>query len=114
MPDGSSGLRLSSSREGAGGIVTVAGALDVSTVGILEAAVDDLLGPGRRIIIDLADLSICDSTGLGALVRLHRRAERMGARIALRGPRQHVADILTMTGISKVLEVVPAAPPAAG
>jgi len=107
MPNGSSGLRLSSSAEGAAATVTVSGALDVSTVGSLEAAVNDLLAPDRRITLDLADLSICDSTGLGALVRLHRRAERMGARIALRGPRQHVADILAMTGISKVLEVVP-------
>jgi anti-sigma B factor antagonist len=110
MPNGSSALRLSSSGEGATVTVTIAGALDVSTAGSLEGAVEELLAPGRRIVINLSDLSTCDSTGLGALVRIHRRAERVGGRIALLGPRQHIADMLAMTGISKVLEVVPDVP----
>ena len=35
------------------------------------------------------------------------QATDLSRRIALRGPRQHIADILAMTGISKVLEVIP-------
>ena len=89
-------------------MVTAAGVLDVSTVDRLEAAVVPNLAPGVTVIIDLADLTTCDSTGLGALVRLHRRAQGLGAKVALRNPRPHVGDLLVMSGISKVLEVLSA------
>jgi anti-sigma B factor antagonist len=108
MMEANKDLAVSASGSGARLVVTAVGILDVSTVDRLEAAVNDELRPGVTVLLDLADLTTCDSTGLGALVRLHRRAERLGGKVALRSPRPHIADLLAMSGISKVLEVLPA------
>lgn len=101
-------LALAVSTSGQRMVVTAAGILDVSTIDELETEVVSALAPDVTVVIDIADLTACDSTGLGALVRLHRRAERVGANLALRNPRPHVADLLAMSGINKVLEILPA------
>jgi anti-anti-sigma factor len=99
-------LVLTTSPSESKALVRAVGVLDVSTVSDLETVVGELLAPGVRVVIDLAEVSTCDSTGLGALVRLHRRGERLGAMVALQNPRPHVADVLSMSGIDKVLEVL--------
>ena len=108
MTDRTKALTISTSSSDSVTVVLVGGLLDMSTADTLESTVLELFRPENFVIIDLSGLSICDSTGLGALVRLHRRSLVAGSRIAVRGPRQHIADMLTMTGISKVIEVLPA------
>jgi anti-sigma B factor antagonist len=84
----------------------LAGSLDIATTDQLETVVIDALDRGVGIVVDLSELAVCDSTGLGALVRLHRRATAAGRELRLGSPRPHVADLLAMTGISKVIRVV--------
>jgi anti-sigma B factor antagonist len=86
--------------------VSLAGSLDIATTDQLETIVLDALDRGVGIVVDLRQLAVCDSTGLGALVRLHRRARAAGRELRLGSPRPHVADLLAMTGISKVIPVV--------
>jgi anti-sigma B factor antagonist len=86
--------------------VSLAGSLDIATTDQLETTVLDALDRGLGILVDLRRLAVCDSTGLGALVRLHRRARDAGRELRLGSPRPHVADLLAMTGISKVIPVV--------
>jgi anti-sigma B factor antagonist len=87
-------------------LLALTGALDIATTDSLERMVLDALEGCDGVLLDLAGVTVCDSTGLGALVRLHRRAQAAGQALKLTHPRAHVADLLAMTGINKVIPVV--------
>ena len=86
-------------------MVAAEGSLDLATVKELEAVLYPLLTTRASVVLDLSGVTICDSTGLGALVRLQRHARGVDAEFAVRRPRPHVADVLAMTGISKIIPV---------
>lgn len=86
-------------------VLALAGILDLATSAEVEQAVGDALDEGLGVTLELSELTMCDSTGLGALVRLYRQAEAAGLPFRLRDPRPHVADLLAMTGIDKVIPV---------
>jgi anti-sigma B factor antagonist len=101
----SSAFRLATAREGATTVVAAVGTLDIATVGQLESVVTEALAQDSPVVLDLSEVSMCDSTGLGAMVRLFRQAQAVGQPFTLRNPRRHVADVLAMTGINKVVPV---------
>jgi anti-sigma B factor antagonist len=101
----SSRLQLSTI-DGAPVVIVASGAIDIGTAPQLEDAVATQLGRSRAVVVDLAGVEMCDSTGLAVLVRMHRRAQADGTGFALRAPRRHVADILAMTGIDKAIVVL--------
>lgn len=100
--------------------VSPAGDLDVSTSHRLLACVDDLLAEGRsRITLDLQAVTFIDSSGLGALVKAHKRAEAAPADLVVVGPRPHIYRAMEISGIVKVIHMAgpgtagePADPPA--
>jgi anti-anti-sigma factor len=86
-------------------IVSVAGILDISTVDELDGRVRPLLRTGTDVIIDLSDVTMCDSTGLGAIVKFDRFARGVECSFSVRRPRPHVAEVFAMTGIDQVIRV---------
>jgi anti-sigma B factor antagonist len=88
-----------------GVVLALDGNLDLATAADLEDAVREHVRHGALIQLDAADLMMCDSTGLGAIVRAHRQAVAGGARIVVRDPRPYVADLLAMTGLERVIEI---------
>jgi anti-anti-sigma factor len=86
-------------------VLALAGELDLATIGVLKDAVGDRLTPEAHIVLDLAGLTFCDSTGLGAFVALHRQARTNGARFAVAAPRRRIADLFTLSGIDQVIVV---------
>jgi anti-anti-sigma factor len=101
-------LRLTVVSEGSPLVISAVGIMDIATAGHLEAVVGDELAEGRAVILDVAGVTMCDSTGLGSLVRLQRRAAECRSEFVLRGPGRHLTDVLQMTGISKILAITPA------
>jgi len=93
-------------------VVEVGGDVDMATVVDLEAPVIDAIRAGRhRVILDLTHCVFMDSTGLRFLVRAHHAVEestngdgRNSLAVVARG---HVAGLLELTAIDKVLAVVP-------
>jgi anti-sigma B factor antagonist len=75
-------------------IVRAAGVLDINTVDELTDSVRPHLDAGLEVIVDFSGVTLCDSTGLGAVVRLERHARTTGARFALRWVRPHVAEVI--------------------
>jgi anti-sigma B factor antagonist len=100
-----SSLELSREDRDGTTVLGLAGILDLATSAEVEHAVGDALDEGQGVTLELSELSMCDSTGLGALVRLYRQAAAAGLSFRLRDPRPHVADLLAMTGIDKVIPV---------
>jgi anti-sigma B factor antagonist len=98
-----SSLTIEATRSGSTTVVAASGSLDIATAEEFETAVREALADGTHVVVDLSDLSLCDSTGLGAMVRLHRRAVAADASLTLRRPQRSVAEMLAMTGIDKVI-----------
>ena len=85
--------------------VSPAGDLDVSTSPKLLACIDELLAEGRsRITLDLQAVTFIDSSGLGALVKAHKRAAPP-AQLTVVQPRPHIYRAMEISGILKVIRM---------
>ena len=88
-------------------VVTVTGEVDVVTCGVLRdgllRAVTD--GNGRGLVVNLADVSFLDSTGLGVLVGVWHRVEASSGRLAVAAPSRQVRSALNTAGLTKALSV---------
>ena len=61
----------------------------------------------RVLDIDLAQTRFIDSGGLGALIALHKTMTTRGGRVRLLKPAPQVLQILELTRLHQVLEIVP-------
>lgn len=92
------------------GTVTVAlhGEVDVLTVDQVRVALSEAIaGRPEQIVVDLADLSFIDSTGLGALIFGFQRARDAGIAFRLARPSTNVHQVLVLSGLLEVVEVIP-------
>ena len=90
--------------EGGKEIVRLRGDADVYTAPVLERRLNELVDDGaREIVIDLAELTFIDTTGLSVLVGTHRRLRAHDGRIRLRSPSGSVQKVLEITGLDRVL-----------
>ncbi|WP_188195714.1 STAS domain-containing protein [Nonomuraea sp. SYSU D8015] len=60
----------------------------------------------RLLILDLSQVSFCDSSGLAVLVGIHHRARARGITLALANPRPYVSEILRITGLDRALPMM--------
>jgi anti-sigma B factor antagonist len=105
---GKSELELTTENGDRRAVVAASGILDMATIGDLESVVDEALSGAQDVVVDLSQVAMCDSAGLGGIVRMHRQAIAAGREFRLRNPHKHVNDLLAMTGINKVVSVDPA------
>jgi anti-anti-sigma factor len=94
-------------------IVQPRGELDLVTVEMLRAALDDIEGT-ERLVLDLRGLSFMDSTGLQLLVALHQRAQRDGLHLTLVAPTAPVDRAVELCGLDTQLPFVAEADAAPG
>jgi|SRR5947209_4282699 len=87
------------------------GEVDLATVATLAAAIEEAerLRP-PTLVLDAADLTFIDASGVRVLVRAARHARRAGRRLTLCNPRPPVARMLAIVGIGDLLDIVEQAP----
>jgi anti-sigma B factor antagonist len=56
-------------------------------------------------VLDLSGLTFCDSTGVGALVWLYRRATAGSGRLIAYAPRKTVREVLRISGVDRIIPV---------
>ncbi|QMU77136.1 STAS domain-containing protein [Streptacidiphilus sp. PB12-B1b] len=85
--------------------VLLAGDLDLDAETVLDPVIADILRDPqvRRIVLDAAMTTFCDSSGLSALIRAQRHAARCGVRLRLTHPSQRLRRVLTATGLLQPL-----------
>jgi anti-anti-sigma factor len=82
-------------------VLAVSGDLDISGVDEFLAHADRLLaGASDTIEVDLSGVTFIDSSGLGALVRLHKTAGDVGSELRLTNVPRPVTRILELTGLT--------------
>ena len=90
-------------QEGDGTVLRVEGDLDLETAPLLIADAEPYLaGPGR-LVIDLSHLDFIDSSGLSALIRLHKQWSGAGRKFEIIPPAPTVAKAFQITGLDQVL-----------
>jgi anti-sigma B factor antagonist len=109
-------LEVSTSKlEGGVCVLTVRGELDRDSTHILSAAADAALDSGTvRLVLALAELTFCDSSGLRAFVEVHRRAAGRGGSLHLAEMRPPVATIIQLVNLDRMLAVHPTVEDAIG
>ncbi|NJP35534.1 STAS domain-containing protein [Micromonospora thermarum] len=91
-------------RDGDTARLRLSGELDLSTAAELNAVLDRLAAAGaHRFLVDLSDLTFCDSTGIAAFVRADNRAAARGGWLRLTGATGRVHRVLQVTGLAEVL-----------
>jgi stage II sporulation protein AA (anti-sigma F factor antagonist) len=86
-------------------ILSLRGEFDLSGVGAFNSAVP-AAAPEKSVILDLRRLSFLDSSGLQAIINLHRRAGTEGWSLLLKGPQRQVVRLLQLTGADQHLTLV--------
>ncbi|RIV41332.1 STAS domain-containing protein [Micromonospora radicis] len=82
----------------------LAGELDMGSAPQLTAVIDRLTDAGeRKLLVDLTDLTFCDSTGIAVFVRGDNRAAAAGGWLRVTGATGRVERVLKVTGLSEVL-----------
>jgi anti-sigma B factor antagonist len=104
-------LTVTTDDRGTDVVAIVSGELDFGTTGLLINAGGPVVSAGRSLVLDLSDLSFCDSSGLGALVQLHHSAAAAGGRLTLAAPRPRVDSVIRVTMLHRLLTVVDQVPP---
>jgi anti-sigma B factor antagonist len=93
-------------REGDHSVVVLSGDLDMATAPELSDCLNRLLHNGMStVVVDVARLRFCDSSGLHVFVTSHRRAHDHGGAIVIRSPNETVQRLLTLTNLETVLGV---------
>ncbi|MGK3201484.1 STAS domain-containing protein [Amycolatopsis sp. MEPSY49] len=93
-----------------GPILTVRGELDVATAPRLRARIGELvLAAGQLLVVDLAEVTFCDSSGISALIAARNAAEAAAASIALVAVPARLARTFALTGLSDFFPTYPTA-----
>ncbi|HYZ98218.1 MAG TPA: STAS domain-containing protein [Acidimicrobiales bacterium] len=87
-------------------VARLAGDFDIVTSEGIKRELAELVDAGHAsLVLDLAGVGFVDSSGLGALVALHRYAESQGGRFAVRGVPPPVQRLFAITGLDGLLAV---------
>ena len=89
-------------------IVSVTGDLDLWNAPALEQRLRRCLDQGSQwVVVDLSRAAFLDSSGLGALTNSKRRIERKGGRLVVINTNDQLRRVFELTGLMRVLNVVP-------
>lgn len=87
-------------------VISLAGELDVSTSGELREALERIDVRVPSIILDLSELSFVDSTGIGCLFKLERRAADHGCLVVARNPQPQIHRVMEMTQLNRLIAII--------
>ena len=97
-------LSVTVSTSGSLPVVAARGEVDVTSVAVLEEALDAQFEAGTRsVVVDFLGVTFLDSTGLSALVRAHRRCAASGGRLALVMADPQLLRLLAVTGLDRLI-----------
>jgi anti-sigma B factor antagonist len=82
----------------------IAGELDAVTIPDIRPAIDALLTQRHpRIVVDLSALRLIDSSGVGAVVFLFKRAKEYGGAVTVQGLCDQPLSIFKLLRLDRVL-----------
>lgn len=99
-------LRVSVDEAGDTRTVVVLGDIDLNTSPALRDRFLALLDvPVARMVVDLTGVRYIDSSGVGTIVELRRKLERVGTKLVLCGMQPRVRDVFDITHLSRLFNI---------
>jgi anti-anti-sigma factor len=85
-------------------VLSPVGEVDVASAGILRGVARDAVDAAKRcVVVDLAGISFCGSTGMVVLLEISRAAEAAGVRFGTVGGQAIVRRVLEITQLGPTL-----------
>ena len=93
---------------GEAAVVTLPQEIDISNADLIRDELLLLINRGPAVlIVDMAQTTFCDSAGVNALVRAHKRATANEAEIRLVVASPGVQRVLAITGVDRLIPIYP-------
>jgi anti-sigma B factor antagonist len=87
-------------------VYAVVGELDLATAPDLRAVLFDAVRSGaHRLVLDLADLTFIDATGIGALLAVRQLAMASDGALAVSNVSNHATRVFEITGVAGPLNL---------
>jgi anti-sigma B factor antagonist len=84
-------------------VLRIEGALDAVSAPDLRPTLDAMVAEQRhRVVVDLTNLRLIDSSGVGALVGLYKRIKAQGGRVTVVGVRDQPLAIFRLLRLDRV------------
>jgi anti-anti-sigma factor len=88
-------------------VIALSGEIDITTASRLHAFLRRYVREGHvDITLELGQLRFIDSRGLSVLVAVQKQVNDQDGRLALHNPTPAVKNVLDLTGLSQVIEVL--------
>jgi anti-anti-sigma factor len=108
-------LRVTQDERDGWTVLTVSGEMDLVTAPAVRQYVHDAVADGRHdVVLDLAGVHFCDSSGVGVLIAARRLMRSCAGRLRLILPPNtpsdgvsHVNRVLAALGVRRLFEVFP-------
>ncbi|MFF6959395.1 anti-sigma factor antagonist [Streptomyces sp. NPDC008317] len=101
-------LTITARATATGPVLEITGDLDYATAPELRRAVDGLaVAAGQLLVLDLAGLDFCDSSGISALLSVRSLAIEHGGAMTLAAVPANTARILGIIGLDQVFTIHP-------
>jgi anti-sigma B factor antagonist len=81
----------------------VHGELDIATAPALARLIGRMRRLGHAVVLDLAEVTFIDSTGLSALMDAYFEARSGGPEFSIRQPSAAVRRVVALAGVAQVL-----------
>lgn len=83
------------------------GEIDLATAGQVQSALNEALGAGTVVELDLSEVTFIDSTGLRAILLTHNSAQEQGREFTVTGANAAARRLLELTGVAEVVRAPP-------
>jgi anti-sigma B factor antagonist len=101
-------LKITSRDAATGPVLEIFGELDYTTAVELRELIPTIaLRPGQRLVVDLAGMEFCDSSGITALIAARSHAHAARADIALAAVPANTLRVLRIVGLDQVFTIHP-------
>ena len=80
------------------------GKLTLENTPALKEALREKMKPHKRIVIDLKDVPLVDSSGLGSIVGLYVSARTHGCELQVANASQQIRELFSMTNLLSLFE----------
>jgi len=95
------GLEISTHEHGTASVIALSGELDIYTVPAFRSALDVHDPLRSRLIVDLSEVTLLDSSGLGSLVSILNRTREGQGQLGLVCPQRQIRRVFEITGLRR-------------
>ena len=99
-------LQLQTERQPQMNVVRCRGAVVIETWPELSTTLRHLIAEGKPIRVDLTDVDMIDSVGIGSFVSVWASAQKSGCDLKFRNPNKRVQDVVEITRLYDMFEPV--------